>query len=335
MQDRDQRQAEYFRNRVAKNEKNLRKWARREGIAAYRLYDRDIPEIPLSLDLYVASRQQPEGLHPAGTDQPSRFLCLALYDRPYEKDETEEAGWLDLMAKSAGELLDVKPDAIFVKTRKRMRGLEQYEKLGGRGSELIVREHGLSFIVNLSDYLDTGLFLDHRPLRARVRAEAEGKRVLNLFSYTGSFSVHAAAGGADSATSVDLSRTYLDWAGRNLGLNGFSGDRYPLVREEARAFLSGAARRGEKWDLIIADPPTFSNSKASPEDFDVNLDWPSLVSACLGLLAGNGVLYFSTNSRRLKWDPSLVEGKAEDITESSIPPDFHDKKIHRAWRIVR
>jgi 23S rRNA G2069 N7-methylase RlmK/C1962 C5-methylase RlmI len=324
MRDKDLLQAEYFRNRVAKNEKNLRRWARREGAGAYRLYDRDIPEIPLSLDLYLPAEE--------GSGGPR--LCLALYDRPYDKDEAEEAAWLDLMARAAGAVIGVEAASIFLKTRKRMRGLEQYEKLGAGASELVVREAGLSFIVNLSDYLDTGLFLDHRPLRARVRAEAGGKRVLNLFSYTGSFSVYAAAGGAKEVTSVDLSKTYLDWAERNLALNGFGRDRHPLVREEARSFIAQAKRRGGSWDIIVLDPPTFSNSKASPEDFDVNAGWPGLVSSCVEILSPGGVLYFSTNSRKLRWDPSLIAASSEDITASTIPPDFHDHKVHRAWRII-
>ncbi len=238
------------------------------------------------------------------------------------------------MATRAAEALGVAPELVFARTRRRMRGDAQYERLGTGKAERIVRECGLSFIVNLSDYLDTGLFLDHRPARSLVRAEAAGKRVLNLFCYTGSFSVYAAAGGAAEATSVDLSNTYLDWAERNLKLNGFTAARHPLVRAETRAFLAEAARRGERWDLIVADPPTFSNSKASPEDFDVNRDWPALVRACLAVLAPGGRLYFSSNSRRLVWDSTLVPAPAEDLGEASIPPDFRDRRIHRAWRIT-
>ncbi|MBL8965416.1 MAG: class I SAM-dependent methyltransferase [Spirochaetaceae bacterium] len=341
--DKDARQADYLANRLLKNEKNLRRWARREDVGALRLYDKDIPEIPLAVELF----RDPAGSAVAGEPAPGRpapagaaagaaagdALSISLYERPYEKDEADEARWLGLMATRAAEALGVAPELVFARTRRRMRGDAQYERLGTGKAERVVRECGLSFIVNLSDYLDTGLFLDHRPARSMVRAEAAGKRVLNLFCYTGSFSVYAAAGGAAEATSVDLSNTYLDWAERNLGLNGFTAARHPLVRAEARAFLAEAARRGERWDLIVADPPTFSNSKSSPEDFDVNRDWPALVRACLAVLAPGGKLYFSSNSRRLVWDPAMVPAPAEDLSEASIPPDFRDRRIHRAWRI--
>jgi len=328
MTDSDSKQAEFFRNRVAKNEKPLRAWAKRDGVTAYRLYDRDIPEVPLALDWY----RETDWLE---TGKRGGALCLALYDRPYEKDEAAETEWIYAMACAAGELLEVAPESIFTRTRKRMRGSEQYERLGTARFERLAKEAGLTFIVNLSDYLDTGLFLDHRPLRARVRAEAKGKRVLNLFAYTGSFSVHAAAGGASLVTTVDLSNTYLDWAKRNLTANGFTGEAYPLVKADVRAFLEKAGANREKWDIIISDPPTFSNSKAADEDFDVNLHWPALATACLNVLAKDGVLYFSTNSRKLKWEPERMSAQSQDISEWSIPPDFRDKRIHRAWRITR
>jgi 23S rRNA G2069 N7-methylase RlmK/C1962 C5-methylase RlmI len=320
--DRDLRQAEYFRNRVAKNEKALRRWARSEVVEALRLYDRDIPEVPLVLDRYGGA------------------LLLALYERPYEKDEASEEEWLDLMRASAAEALGVDPERVFTKWRRRQRGIEQYEKLASDSAEQVVREGGLSFIVNLSDYLDTGLFLDHRPTRARVRAESEGKRVLNLFSYTGSFSVYAAAGGASKVTSVDLSNTYLSWSARNFELNGLSPAAHPHVRADAMAFLASSKATGRKWDLIVADPPTFSNSKASEKDFNVNEDWPALVEACLELLAPSGTLYFSTNSRRLKWSSEIADrlvgtGVWRDISAATIPCDFRDARIHRCWKLTK
>jgi 23S rRNA G2069 N7-methylase RlmK/C1962 C5-methylase RlmI len=313
--DKDLRQAEYFRNRLARNEKALRRWAKGQGIEALRLYDRDIPEVPLALDRYGDA------------------LLMALYERPYEKDEELESEWLELMALTASEALGIAPGSVFLKTRKRQRGLEQYERVGRDRAERVVREGGLSFVVNLSDYLDTGLFLDHRPTRALVRAESAGRAVLNLFAYTGSFSVYAAAGGAASVTSVDLSNTYLDWAARNLALNGFSAEVCPLVRSDVGAFLETAAASGRSWDLIIADPPTFSNSKGSARDFDVNEDWPALVAACSRLLNPGGTLYFSSNSRRLKWSAELAPGAWEDISAMTIPRDFRDAKIHRCWRL--
>jgi 23S rRNA G2069 N7-methylase RlmK/C1962 C5-methylase RlmI len=319
MTEKDRRQADFFRNRLVKNERSLRRWARREGIEAFRIYDRDIPEVPLAVDLF-----RREG----GT-----ALLLALYERPYEKDEAFEAEWLDLMAEAASGALGTPRDLVFTRTRKRQRGEGQYERAASKRFEWTVKEGGLTFIVNLSDYLDTGLFLDHRPTRALVRADAGGCQVLNLFAYTGSFSVYAASGGAKSVTSVDLSNTYLAWAGRNLAANGFEGPAFPLVREDASAFLHRSAMAGRRWDLIVADPPTFSNSKSSGRDFDLNLEWPRLVGSCLSVLAPGGTLYFSTNSRRLKWDPSLVAAPAEDISEATIPPDFRNRRAHRCWLI--
>ncbi len=337
MTDKDARQAEFFRNRLAKNERQLRRWARKEGIAALRLYDRDIPEVPLSVDRYLGF---PPGA--AASGEPLAALVLALYERPYEKEEAEEEAWLGLMAAEAAGALGIDPASVFIKTRRRQRGLGQYERLGAgekeeaagsAASELWVEEGGLSFLVKLADYLDTGLFLDHRPTRALVRAEAAGRDVLNLFSYTGSFSVYAAAGGARSVTSVDLSRTYLAWAGRNLERNGFDPSACPLLRADVPAFLAEARRSGRRWGLIVADPPTFSNSKMTEADFDVNRDWPALLEACASLLEPGGRLYFSTNSRRLRWEGERCPLPWEDISEASLPPDFRDRKIHRCWRL--
>ncbi len=321
MTDKDLRQAEYFRNRLAKNEHALRKWIRRESIEALRLYDKDIPEIPVALDRYGT-----------GADA---ALVLYLYKRPYEKPEEEEAAWLDLMASTAAGLLGVSESRVFVKTREKQRGLSQYGKMDSDSTELVVREAGLSFIVNLSDYLDTGLFLDHRPTRAMVGALSAGKRVLNLFSYTGSFSVHAAAGGAVETWSVDLSNTYLAWAGRNLALNGLRSETCPLIKSDVSTFLDEAGAAGRTWDLIVADPPTYSNSKSTDADLNINRDWPRLVSACLTVLEPGGSLFFSSNSRKLVWDADLVGGGCEDISASTIPPDFRNVKIHRTWRIFK
>lgn len=320
MTERDLRQAEYFRNRLAKNEKQLRRWAKREGIEALRLFDNDIPEIPLALERFG------QGAEAA--------LHISLYQRPYEKDEGEESRWLALMAQTAADALGVDGRAVFVKTRRRMPALEQYERLATAAAERQIREGGLLFIVDLARHLDTGLFLDHRPTRALVRAAAEGRDVLNLFAYTGSFSVYAAAGGARSVTSVDLSASYIAWAERNLRLNGFSTARHPLIRSDVRRFLEEARMRGRRWDLIVADPPTFSNSKRSPEDFDVNRDWFELIEACLGVGTSGATIYFSTNSRSFKWREESIGVEWEDISEATIPPDFRDRRIHRCWRLI-
>jgi len=323
----DESQALFFRNRLVKNARHLGKWARREGVFAYRLYDRDIPEVPLAVDLFRSTRPL------SGGGAEADCLLIALYERPYDKDPLLEDAWLARMAAAAGEALGIPAELVFARRRRRQRGLAQYERIDSEGNERIVLEGGLSFIVNLSDYLDTGLFLDHRPTRALVRSRSAGLRVLNLFCYTGSFSVHAAAGGASEVTSVDLSNTYLAWAGRNLALNGLDGEACALVRSDVNSFLAEARAAGRSWDLIVADPPTFSNSKTAPEDFDVNRDWPALVEACLAVLAPGGRLYFSSNSRRLKWAGEKVAAPWKDISEACLPPDFRDRRIRRTWEI--
>lgn len=336
-------QAIMFANRIEKQWKHLRKWARRTGVTCYRLYDRDIPEIPLACDLYTDSETGDIHLH------------IALYERPYEKDEEEEEKWLEAMRLAAADILSVPEIRVHSKLRKKQRGEEsQYERISRTGRRFPVDEGGARLLVNLRDYLDTGLFLDHRPARALVRATSSGKRVLNLFCYTGAFSVQAAAGGALSVTSVDLSKTYLAWAADNLEANGFrpgefairmeesrDAGNFPCVHADVKAYLAWAFRSGLKWDIVVCDPPTFSNSKRSADILDVNRDWPELCRMSLALLSPGGVLYFSTNSRTLKFDPDLVGGAAtrpgtviEDITESSIPEDFRNRKIHRMWRFT-
>jgi 23S rRNA (cytosine1962-C5)-methyltransferase len=338
-------QAVMFVNRLEKQYRHLRKWARRTGTTCYRLYDKDIPEIPLAVDLYQES----------GTED--KFLHIALYERPYDKPEEAERIWIDAMKAAASGMLAIPSERVFTKIRRHQRGEEsQYVRLEHAGSRIVVEEGGSRFLVNLSDYLDTGIFLDHRPARLMIRNEAEGKRVLNLFCYTGTFSVHAASGGAKSVTSVDLSKTYLSWAAENLALNGFSTtapgaghalaivqateqNRWPCIHSDVKAFLSVAKRTGEKWDIIVCDPPTFSNSKRSVETLDINRDWAELCRSCLAQLAPGGSLYFSTNSRSLKFDPSLIGGAATkagmtitDLSEASVPEDFRNKRIHRLWK---
>ncbi len=311
----ERRQAEFLANRLEKRDKHLRKWAKREGIDAYRVYDRDIPEIPLAVDRYGDA------------------LLLALYERPYDKPEDEERRWLSLMTETAAKALGVDPAAVRIKTRKRQRGDAQYEREGASGAEFAVRECGLRFLVNLDDYLDTGLFLDHRPTRGLVRNASAGRRVLNLFCYTGSFSVYAASGGATEVDSVDLSTTYLDWTRRNLELNGFKGDRFRQVRLDARLFMKRAADEGRRYGVVVIDPPTFSNSKRAPSDFDVRRDWEELVTLALDVLEPDGRLYFSTNARRFAFEPDAVPGaRCEDLSDSTTPPDFRGRP-HRAWLI--
>jgi 23S rRNA (guanine2445-N2)-methyltransferase / 23S rRNA (guanine2069-N7)-methyltransferase len=310
-----------FRRRLAKRFKHLSKWARRQGIEAFRLYDRDIPEIPLVIDWYAG------------------WLHAAEYERPHERTEIEHDVWLDKMIEAAALELGVPVNQTFLKVRKRQRAGGQYEKVGERAALLTVREGGLEFEVNLSDYLDTGLFLDHRQTRAMVRAEAEGKRFLNLFCYTGAFSVYAAAGGAAETTSVDLSNTYLDWTRTNLSKNGFKdAGRHRIVRDEARAFLEHRAQRGEPpFDLVVCDPPTFSRSAKSETPWDVERDHAALLGFVAQNLAPGGVVYFSTNFRRfhLAEEPLAKLYTIREITRQTIPEDFRNDRIHRAWRLVK
>ncbi len=340
-------QAVIFANRLEKQYKHLRKWARRTGTTCYRLYDKDIPEVPLAVDLYETTAGE-------------LYLHMALYERPYDKDDAEEQLWLDAMRTAAAEILSIGEERVITKFRRRQRGEDsQYERVDTRGARITIAEGGSQFLVNLTDYLDTGIFLDHRPARLMVRGEAADKRVLNLFCYTGAFSVHAACAGAAVVTSVDLSKTYLAWAADNLVLNGFKTraplpgvrpapaeegkpeERYPLIHADVKAFLAEARREGKNWDIIVCDPPTFSNSKRSMENLDLNRDWAELCRSCLAVLAPGGSLYFSTNSRSLEFDPGLIGGAAaregttvSDLSAVSIPEDFRNKRIHRLWKIT-
>jgi len=308
------RQAEMFANRLAKRARHLRKWPQR-GITCYRVYNRDIPEIPLAVDVY-------EGR-----------LHVAEYDRPHARTGAQHAEWLDRMVAAAADALGVARRDVFLKRRRRQRGDAQYERLSDEGARFTVTEGGLKFVVNLSDYLDTGLFLDHRITRGMVRAEAAGRRVLNLFAYTGAFTVYAAAGGAKSTTTVDLSNTYLDWSRENMALNGFGGAEHRFVRADATAFLSGCEPRGI-WDLAVVDPPTFSNSSMTDRDWDVQRDHAALLARLAERMSPGGVIYFSTNFKRFKLDPAALRVcSAREITQQTVPEDFRNKTTHRCWRI--
>ena len=231
-------QGALFRTRLLKRARHLRRWPTRRGITCFRVYERDIPEIPLVVDRY------------------EDCLHVTEYERPHDRTPAEHADWLDLIARTAANALEVDPKRVFLKRRQRQRGKKQHERLAEENRTFIVHEGGLKFEVNLSDYVDTGLFLDHRQTRGMVRDQAGGKRFLNLFAYTGAFSVYAAAGGASETTTVDWSNTYLDWARRNMVLNGFTGANHRFVRADARTFLDEDRR---EYDLAVVDPPTFSN----------------------------------------------------------------------------
>ncbi|MDR1748969.1 MAG: class I SAM-dependent methyltransferase [Spirochaetaceae bacterium] len=322
------KQAVFFANRLVKWYRHLRKWAARTDTGCYRLYDRDIPEIPLSVDLYTEA-----------SPEKTRYLCISLYERPYEKSDAEEQQWIKAMIAAASEALNIPVSDIFSRIRRRQKGTSQYTKSDSKNRDILVREGGLLFRINLSDYLDTGLFLDHRNTREMVRKEASGKSVLNLFCYTGAFSVYAAAGGAAAVDSVDLSNTYLSRARENFRLNGFSpapGSPWSFICADTMEFLRRAGVSGRRWDLIILDPPTFSNSHKTESVLDINRDWPDITAQCLKVLSPAGVLYFSSNSRKLKFDPALLPPGygSDEITARTIPEDFRNHPpIHRCYRI--
>ncbi len=302
-----------FRNRLLKNARHWSKWAKRQGISCYRLYDRDVPEFPVIVDWY-------EG----------RVHLQEVQTGWVESQEDHEA-WLAEIHAACADVLQIPFEAVSTKTRRRQRGEDQYEKTSLEGEDFVVHEDGLSFYVNLDAYLDTGLFLDHRNTRKRVRSEAAGKRFLNLFSYTGAFTVYAVAGGATETVTVDMSNTYLDWAGRNFGLNGIGPQRHSRVRMDALTYLREALVRRERFDLIVLDPPSFSNSKKMLGVLDVQRDHVWMVESCLELLNPGGVLYFSNNLRSFKLDETL-KPLCANISVQSVPEDFRNKRIHQCFR---
>lgn len=292
-----------FENRLRKNAKHLAKWARRQDISCYRLYDRDIPEFPFVVDYY-------EG----------RIHLQIL---------SGNSG-IDAAA-AAANALQLPSEAVHIKRREGQKGETQYEKTGSRGVDFVVSEYGCKFIVNLDAYLDTGLFLDHRNMRKMVGEKASGKRFLNLFAYTGSFTVHAAKGGAISTTTVDLSNTYLDWARRNFELNGIFNNNN--IREDVNVFLD---EEKTEYDLIVLDPPTFSNSKKMKGNFDVQRDHAGLIEKCMKILSPGGELYFSNNLKSFRMDEdALSRFEHEEISSLTVPEDFRNRKIHRSWLFRR
>ncbi|MBE7926664.1 bifunctional 23S rRNA (guanine(2069)-N(7))-methyltransferase RlmK/23S rRNA (guanine(2445)-N(2))-methyltransferase RlmL [Pseudomonas saudiphocaensis] len=302
-----------FANRLQKNLRQLGKWARREGIQCYRLYDADMPEYALAIDLY------------------GDWVHVQEYAPPRSVDPQKAQERLFDALGAIPQALGISRDRVVVKRRERQSGTRQYERQASQGEFLEVSEGGVKLLVNLTDYLDTGLFLDHRPLRLRIQREAAGKRFLNLFCYTATATVHAAKGGARSTTSVDLSKTYLDWARRNLALNGLS-DRQRLEQGDVMAWLE--EDRGE-YDLIFIDPPTFSNSKRMEGVFDIQRDHVALLDLAMARLAAGGTLYFSNNFRKFVLDPGLAERYAvEEISSATLDEDFRrNSKIHRAWKL--
>jgi len=308
-----------FANRVRNAARHWGRWARRRGIECYRVYDRDIPEFAFALDVYGERAHLQEYERAAAT-----------------ASATGHDAWLRAVQRSAAEGLGIDLPAVVLKRRARRHAGEQHEKTGQRGEDFVVREGGHRFLVNLEAYLDSGLFLDHRNTRALVAGEARGRRCLNLFCYTGSFTVYAAGGGAISSVSVDLSNTYLEWAARNLALNGIDPRSHTLERADVRRWLDDAAAAGRRFDLIVLDSPAFSTSKAMSGVLDIQRDYAALLQGCVRLLEADGVVYFSTNLRSFKFDAAAVLPLAGDeISQRSVPEDFRNRRVHRCWRLLR
>ncbi len=313
-----------FANRLRKNLKKLRRWAERNGIACYRLYDRDLPEYALSIDLYQGERC---------------WAHVQEYQAPATIDPAQAEARLEAALVVIPQVLEIPAEQMFLKMRRRQRGAAQYEKLGTTGKFYRVSEGGCEFLVNFTDYIDTGLFLDHRLIRSMIRELAGGRRFLNLFGYTGTATVYAARGGAAGTTTVDLSATYLDWARRNLELNGIDEDRHQLVQADCLEWLSQAVRSKPRpsYGLIFLDPPTFSNSKRMQETLDIQRDHVDLILKTARLLEPEGIVIFSTNRRHFKLDTDALRGlRVENITKATIPLDFaRHPEIHQCWRLTR
>jgi 23S rRNA (guanine2445-N2)-methyltransferase / 23S rRNA (guanine2069-N7)-methyltransferase len=307
-------------NRLRKNLRKFKSWRARERVECFRAYDADLPEYAAAIDVY-----QPE-------DDERVCLHVQEYAPPANIPEADVRRRRNELLAAAREVFGVDSDRIALKTRARGKGGGKYGRLQQREQFFVVREHGARLRVNLFDYLDTGLFLDHRPLRRQMAGEAKGRNFLNLFCYTGVASVEAAVAGAASTTSVDLSATYLEWCAENFVLNGLGGDRHRLVQADALSWLEADRSR---YDVIFCDPPTFSNS-ARADDFDVQQQHVRLLRAAAARLAPDGVLYFSNNFRRFRLDMEAVAMFAEcrEISAGTIPPDFErNSRIHRCWQL--
>lgn len=309
--------AEYFANRLRKNLKKFEKWARQEGIECYRLYDADLPEYNVAIDRYAD------------------WVVVQEYAPPKTVDAHKARQRLfDIIAATIA-VLDMAPNKLVLKTRERQKGKNQYQKMAEKGDFIEVQEYNARLWVNLTDYLDTGLFLDHRIARRMLGQMSKGKDFLNLFSYTGSASVHAGLGGARSTTTVDMSRTYLEWAERNLRLNGLTGRAHRLMQADVLGWLREST---EQFDLIFIDPPTFSNSKRMEDAFDVQRDHIRLMTDLKRLLRKGGTIMFSNNKRGFRMDHDGLAAlglKAQEISQKTLSQDFaRNRQIHNCWLIT-
>ncbi|MES2003346.1 MAG: class I SAM-dependent methyltransferase [Bacteroidota bacterium] len=308
-----------FRNRLVKMFKHRSKQARRQDISCYQVYDHDLTEFPLCVELYEDK------------------IYLAEYLRRHGLTDEEHEAWLDDCLAVISEVTGVVKENIYVRQRKRMshRGEDQYEKMDTKQEFFTVQENGLKFLVNLTDYLDTGLFLDHRITRQMVKELCKGKRVLNLFCYTGSFSVYAASAAAESVTSVDLSKTYLGWAEDNFVINHFKDkEKYQFIHADVKQYLK--TLKPDSFDLVIMDPPTFSNSKRMKDFLDIQRDHVELLNDVLAATTKEGIIYFSTNYSKFVMESELVHAaEIKDITKATTPFDFEGKLKRWCYRITK
>lgn len=309
-----EKHAEMLANRAHKVWKKLQPRFEKQNIGVFRIYDRDIPEVRAVADWY-------EG-----------HIVLGEYVR----EQTAGLPYLDILGQAMREKFGLTEDQLHLRQRQtRPQDGTRYQRLDKRGERLEVREGDLRFLVNLDDYLDTGLFADHRLTRNWVREGSAGKHVLNLYAYTGAFSVYAAKGGASTTTTVDISENYLDWAWDNFKLNGLDDiDRHTAIAEESRFFLRAAAREGRRWDIIVLDPPSFSTNRAGQELLEIQRDHPDLINEALAVLKRGGKLYFSTNHQRFQPEFQRVQANSiEDLTEKSTPIDYEGRTPHRLFVI--
>lgn len=312
-----------FANRLKKNFKKLSKWAKQNAITCYRIYDADLPEYAAAIDIYAGEQT---------------WINVQEYEPPKTIDQHKADQRLAGLLSEIPQVLGVDNAQVFLKIRKKQRSTDQYEKHDDQGRFHIIEEGGCKLLVNFEDYLDTGLFLDHRPIRKLIQQQANNKRFLNLFAYTGSATVHAAMGGAKSTTTVDMSNTYIEWAKKNMALNKNAGE-HEFIQVDCLDWLNTEANEADRkqYDLIFLDPPTFSNSKRMDDVFDIQNDHVQLIKNTTALLADNGVLYFSTNFRRFKMELSALSDLViEDISASTIPEDFlRNPRIHYCWKISK
>lgn len=304
-------------NRIRKNYRHVRKWAKRFDTDCFRIYNREIPHYPLAIDFYAG-----------------RF-CVQYFSRSSNEDEAPKE-LVEEVEKVLATIFEASPNAIYWRTRSKSKETRQYEKIGESREFFPVIEFGVKFYINLIDYLDTGLFLDHRETRRIVANASKGKRLLNLFAYTCSFSVHAAALGSIFTKSVDMSNTYTAWGRENFILNSISLENNQIVRADCLKFLDEEIRSGIKYDVIVIDPPTISRSKKMDNLFDIQVDYISLIKKALQLLSNEGVIFFSTNSRKFAFEEKNFQScLIEEISHKTLPIDFNDPKIHRCWKISR